>query len=124
MKSDTDTIKMKSQQDKKIEKCESLDEGTFAFLNWMNCKSFIEEDFEKNPPLLLKNIDLPNPSLVKLRDRHLGNDVLVDIMDSIPQCIKCRADDCSHVGFTICLLQFIEREGVSSMDEITKLSNQ
>ena len=49
MKSDTDTIKMKSLQDKKIEKCESLDEGTFAFLNWMNCKSFIE-DFEKIRP--------------------------------------------------------------------------
>ena len=124
MKSDTDTIKMKSQQDKKIEKCESLDEGTFAFLNWMNCKSFIEQDFELSSPLILEDIDLPNPSFVKYYDRYLGIDVLVDILDSIPRCKQCESDDCSHVGFTICLLQLIEREGLSSMDEITKLSNQ
>ena len=38
MMSDPDKIKLKmnSQQMKKVEKCESLDEGTFAFLNWMN----------------------------------------------------------------------------------------
>jgi hypothetical protein len=124
MKSYTDKFKMNSQHVKKIEKCESLDEGTFAFLNWMNCKSFIEEDFEKNPPLLLKNINLPNPDLVKLCDRYLGNDVIVDMIDSILQCKKCRSDDCSHVGFAICLFQLIEREGLSSMDEITKLLNQ
>ena len=38
MMSDPDKIKLKmnSQQMKKVEKCEGLDEGTFAFLNWMN----------------------------------------------------------------------------------------
>ena len=123
MKFDTDKINTSSQQVKKSEKCESLDEGTFAFLNWMNRKSF-NEDFEINPPLILEHIDLPSSSLVKFYDRYLGIIVLVDIIDSIPRCQKCRSDDCSHVGFTICLLQLIEREGLSSMDEISKLSNQ
>ena len=45
MKSDTDKINTSSQQVKKSKKYESLDEGTFAFPNWMNCKSF-NEDFE------------------------------------------------------------------------------
>lgn len=124
MKSDTDKTNTSSQQVKKSEKCESLDEGTFAFLNWMNCESYNKEDFEINPPLILEHIDLPNPSLVKFYDRYLGIIVLVDIIDSIPRCKKCRSDDCSHVGFTICLLQLIEREGLSSIEEIIKLSNQ
>ena len=68
MMSDPDKIKLKmnSQQMKKVEKCESLDEGTFAFLNWMNCKSFLGDDYELNPPMILKNIDLPKTTRAKL----------------------------------------------------------
>lgn len=70
MMSDPDKIKLKmnSQQMKKVEKCEGLDEGTFAFLNWMNCKSFIGDDYELNPPMILKNIDLPKITRAKLYD--------------------------------------------------------
>jgi hypothetical protein len=103
MKSNTDKINVGSLCVKKSEKCESLDEGTFAFLNWMNCKSS-DEDIEPNPPLILEHIDLPNPSLVKFYDRYLRTEALVDIIDSILRCKKCRSDDCSHVGFTIWLL--------------------
>ena len=120
MMSDIGKIKMNSQQVKNIEKCESLDEGTFAFLNWMNCKYFVGDDYELNPPIILKNIELPKPTQVKLHDRYLGKRIIVNIVDSVPQCKNCSSDDCSHVGFTICLLQLIEREGLSSMDELTK----
>ena len=41
--SSKDKIKTNSLLLKKAMKCESLDEGTFAFLNWMNCKSFDSE---------------------------------------------------------------------------------
>ena len=49
--SDLDKINSKTQQVNKVEKCESLDEGTFAFLNWMNCKSFVGDNCELDPPL-------------------------------------------------------------------------
>ena len=38
-----DKIKLNELQIK-TPKCESLDEGTFAFLNWMNCKSFVRQN--------------------------------------------------------------------------------
>ncbi|WP_148686920.1 hypothetical protein [Candidatus Nitrosocosmicus hydrocola] len=118
--SDLDKINSKTQQVNKVEKCESLDEGTFAFLNWMNCKSFVGDNYELDPPLILRDIKLPKPTQVKLYDRYLRHGVIVDIIDSVPQCKNCRSDDCSHVGFAICLLQLIEREGLCSMDELTK----
>lgn len=118
--SSKDKIKTNSLQLKKAMKCESLDEGTFAFLNWMNCKSFDNEGYERNAPLILKSVDFPKVGLVRLFDRFLGQDILVNIVDCVPTCKTCLADDCSHVGFTICLLQLIERQGFESMDDILK----
>ena len=79
--SSKDKIKTNSLQLKKAMKCESLDEGTFAFLNWMNCKSFDSEGYEQNPPLTLKYVDFPKIGLVRLFDRFLGQDILVNIVD-------------------------------------------
>jgi len=118
-----DKIKTNSLQLKKAMKCESLDEGTFAFLNWMNCKSFDNAGYEQNPPLILKYLDFPNLSEVKLFDRFLNQDIFVSVVDCVPSCRACFADDCSHVGFTICLLQLIERGGLESMDDILKQMN-
>jgi hypothetical protein len=118
--SNKDKIKINRQQLKKAEKCESLDEGTFAFLNWMNCKSFIGESYDNSPPLILKYINFPQVTVVKLFDSYLGREIFVDIIDCVPLCKNCITDDCSHVGFTICLLQLIEREGYESMDDIIK----
>ena len=50
----------------------------------------------------------------------MGKDIIVDIIDNVPQCKNCNSDDCSHVGFIISLIQLIEREGLGSMDELTK----
>ena len=74
----------------------------------------------QNPPLILKYVDFPKVDLVKLFDGFLGQDIIVNIVDCIPTCKTCIADDCSHIGFTICLLQLIEREGYESMDDILK----
>ena len=115
-----DKIKTNNLQLKKAMKCESLDEGTFAFLNWMNCKSFDGEGYDQNPPLILKYVDFPKADLVKLYDGYLGKDIIVNVVDCIPTCKTCIEDDCSHIGFTICLLQLIEREGYESMDDILK----
>lgn len=118
--SSKDRIKTNNFQVKKAIKCESLDEGTFAFLNWMNYKSFDRAGCEQDPPLVLKYVDFPKVGLVKLFDRFLGQDIFVDIVDCVPTCKTCITDDCSHVGFTICLLQLIEREGFESIDEVLK----
>lgn len=116
--SSKDKIKNNKLQLKKVERCESLDEGTFAFLNWMNSKSFIDGEYEQTPPLILKNIDFPNITIVKLFDRYLNTEIKVDICNCVPICKNCICDDCSHVGFTICLLQLIDREGYKSMDDV------
>jgi hypothetical protein len=118
--SNKDKIKHNNNLQVRVEKCESLDEGTFAFLNWMNCKSFFDEKYKKNPPLILKNIDFPNIKIISILDRCLKKDILVHIMDGVPLCKNCFTDDCSHVGFTICLLQLIEREGIESMEDLLK----
>ncbi len=106
----------------KAEKCESLDEGTFAFLKWMNCKSFIaaEDNYTQNPPLILKHINFPYVTQVKLFDRCLNSEILVDIVDGVPLCKRCITDDCSHIGFTICLKQLIDREGFETDEDILK----
>ncbi len=106
----------------KIPKCESLDEGTFAFLSWMNCKSFIrnDDDYKPNPPLILKHVNFPNVTLVRIFDRCLNSDIIVDIVDGVPLCKSCITDDCSHIGFTICIKQLIDREGTESNEELLK----
>ena len=66
-KTDTNSLQMKRDT-----KCESMDEGTFVFLNWMNCMSFDSEGYEQNPRLVLKYIDFPNLSWIKLYDIFFG----------------------------------------------------
>ncbi len=116
-----DKIKINDLQ-MKTPKCESLDEGTFAFLNWMNCKSFLDKNgyYKKNSPLILKHVNFPNVTLVKLFDRFLNSDIIVDIVDGVPLCKSCITDDCSHIGFTVCLKQLIDREGYESNEDLLK----
>ena len=118
--SSKDKIKTNSLLLKKAIKCESFDEVTFSFLNCMNLKSFYSEAYYHNTTLILKYVVFPKLGLVKLFDRFLGQDIIVNIVDCVPSCKTCEADDCSHVGFTICLLQLIEREGFESIDDILK----
>ena len=41
----------------KCDKCESLDEGTFAFMHWLNSEDKISLSFTDNPIVLLKFIN-------------------------------------------------------------------
>jgi hypothetical protein len=80
-------------------KCESLDEGTFAFMCWMNSenKKSITSD---NPIVLLKFV---NDKHTILYDTDLHSKVDVEINEGIPYCRYCNLDDCSHVGFAVCV---------------------
>ncbi|MFL6410628.1 MAG: hypothetical protein ACJ71K_05240, partial [Nitrososphaeraceae archaeon] len=80
-------------------KCESLDEGTFAFMHWMNSenKKSITSD---NPIVLLKFV---NDKHTILYDTDLHSEVDVEINEGIPYCRYCKLDDCSHVGFAVCV---------------------
>jgi hypothetical protein len=80
-------------------KCESLDEGTFAFMCWMNSenKKSITSD---NPIVLLKFV---NDKHTILYDTDLHSEVDVEINEGVPYCKYCKLDDCSHVGFAVCI---------------------
>ena len=80
-------------------KCESLDEGTFAFMHWMNSdnKKSITSD---NPIILLKFV---NDKHTILYDTDLHIEVDVEINAGVPYCRHCKLDDCSHVGFAVCV---------------------
>src|ERR671933_348831 len=80
-------------------KCESLDEGTFAFMHWMNSdnKKSITSD---NPIVLLKFV---NDKHTILYDTDLHSEVDVEINEGVPYCKYCKLDDCSHVGFAVCV---------------------
>jgi hypothetical protein len=96
----------------RIHKCESLDEGTFAFMHWMNSddkKSLTSE----NPMVLVKFV---NDKHTILYDTDLRTEVDVEIDKGVPYCKYCKEDDCSHVGFAICIEQFYGNRGGSGSD--------
>ena len=81
-------------------KSNTLDEGTMAFIHWLNSthkKSTIEN------PIVVKSFE--NDKCTVLLDRDKQAEVYVDTKDGVPMCQYCKADDCAHVGFTICLEQ-------------------
>jgi hypothetical protein len=80
-------------------KCESLDEGTFEFMHWMSSdnKKSITSD---NPIVLLKFV---NDKHTILYDTDLHSEVDVQINEGVPYCKYCKLDDCSHVGFAVCV---------------------
>lgn len=85
--------------------CNSLDQGTTAFMQWLSS----EDKESRNNPIILKVF--VNNKYTRLYDNNLGDDVIVEIHDGIPQCRSCHADDCGHVGFTICVEQKYDNEG-------------
>ena len=95
-------------------KCESLDEGTFAFMCWMNSdnKKSITSD---NPIVLLKFV---NDKHTILYDTDLHSEVDVQINEGVPYCRYCKLDDCSHVGFAVCVEELYgHRRGKGEKEE-------
>jgi len=95
-------------------KCESLDEGRFAFMHWMNSenKKSITSD---NPIVLLKFV---NDKHTILYDTDLHSEVDVQINEGVPYCKYCKLEDCSHVGFAVCIEEFYgHRRGRGGKEE-------
>ena len=86
----------------KLNKCESLDGGTFAFMHWLNSEDKRSLSSTDNPIVLLKFI---NDKYTILYDTNLHAEVDVEINEGIPYCKYCKEDDCAHVGFAICVEQ-------------------
>ena len=94
-------------------KCETLDEGTFAFMHWLNSmdkKSLISG----NPIVLMKFV---NDKHTILYDTGLQSEIYIEIDNGVPYCKHCKADDCSHVGFAICVEQFYGDRRESGREE-------
>jgi hypothetical protein len=86
----------------KFNRCETLDEGTFAFMHWLNSEDKRSLSSTDNPIVLLKFI---NNIHTILYDTNLHAEVDVEINEGIPYCKYCKEDDCAHVGFAICVEQ-------------------
>jgi hypothetical protein len=95
--SDDDSVSH-SQHKRKFNKCETLDEGIFAFMHWLNSENKKSLSSDDNPIVLLKFI---NDKHTILYDICLNAEVDVEINKGIPYCKYCKEDDCAHVGFAI-----------------------
>jgi hypothetical protein len=94
-------------------KCESLDEGTFAFMHWMNSEDK-KSLTSQNPIVLVKFV---NDKHTILYDTDIQSEIYIEINNGVPYCKHCKADDCSHVGFAICVEQFYGHRRGSGTEE-------
>lgn len=102
----------------------TLDEGTIAFIHWLN--STHKRSTTEN---LFVVKDFQNDKCTLLWDSSAQTEVRVDTKEGVPICKYCKADDCAHVGFTICLeqlhgrgetLESIEAEAEAEGRPVTK----
>jgi hypothetical protein len=91
-----------SQHKHKLNKCETLDEGTFAFMHWLNSEDKKSLSSNDNPIVLLKFV---NDKCTMLYDTRLCAEIDVEISKGVPFCRYCKEDDCAHVGFAVCTEQ-------------------
>ena len=87
--------------------CDTLDQGTNAFIQWLSSED--KQTNTNNNPIILK--EFVNNNYTKLYDTDLGHDVIVETHDGVPKFRSCNADDCGHVGFTICVEQKYDNDG-------------
>ena len=82
-------------------KCETLEDGTEAFMKWMN--STDKKSLSSTNPIVL--IKFINDKHTIVYDTIMSQEVDVELTDGIPFCNFCKSDDCAHVGFAICIEQ-------------------
>jgi len=82
-------------------KCETLEDGTEAFMKWMNSTDK-KSLSSANPIVLIKFI---NDKHTIVYDTIMSQEVDVELTDGIPFCNFCKSDDCAHVGFARCIEQ-------------------
>ena len=83
-----------------------LDDGEFAFMEWLNSEN---KTSSKNH-IILKRYEKDEECI--LNDNTLHSYIKVKINDGAPFCIYCQDDGCAHVGFTVCVMQLFERKGI------------
>ena len=84
-----------------IVKCETLEDGTEAFMKWMN--STDKKSLSSANPIVL--VKFTNDKHTIVYDIIMSKEVDVELTDGIPYCNFCKSDDCAHVGFAICIEQ-------------------
>lgn len=97
----------------KIMKSNTLDEGTTAFMQWLNSKE--KSSSNNNNSVRLKHF--AKGKYVVLVDSMSGNisrEIMVEIKGGVPVCGYCKSEDCAHVGFTICVQQLYENRGIAN----------
>ena len=84
-----------------------LDDGEFAFMEWLNSENknsaanhIILKRYEKDKECILNDNTLH--SYIKVKNNDGG----------APFCTYCQDDSCAHVGFTICVIQLFERKEI------------
>jgi hydrogenase maturation factor len=80
----------------------SVDEGIITFGLWLNA----EDKRCLALPIIMKEFTEDRRAV--LQDNILQKDIIVDIVQGVPFCNECGADDCVHVGFAICAEQMKE----------------
>ena len=94
-----------SNNERNKNKCDTLEDGTAAFMKWMGSsdkKSLTSE----NPIVLIK---LVNGNNTLLYDTGMSMPVQVKLIEGALFCESCKSDECAHVGFTIRLNQLVNR---------------
>ena len=82
-------------------KCETLEDGTEAFMKWMN--STDKKSLSSANPIVLIKFISDKHTIVY--DTIMYQEVDVELTNGIPFCNFCKSDDCAHVGFGICIEQ-------------------
>jgi hypothetical protein len=95
-------INSKYNCENKFNECETLDEGTFAFMHWLNSQDKKSLSFKDNPIVLLRFV---NDDHTILYDTKRCAEIDVKISKGVPFCRYCKEDDCAHVGFAVCTEQ-------------------
>jgi hypothetical protein len=107
-----------SNNDRNKNKCDTLEDGTAAFIKWM-CSPDKKSLTSENPIVLIK---LLNGNKTLLYDTDMSIPVRVKLMEGVLFCESCKSDECAHVGFTIRLKQLINRGHGSekTIDDVIK----
>jgi hypothetical protein len=98
-------------------KCETLEDGTEAFMKWMNSTDK-KSLSSANPIVLIKFI---NDKHTIVYDTIMSQEVDVELTDGIPFCNFCKSDDCAHVGFAICIEQLYGHRRVEKEETVDKM---
>jgi hypothetical protein len=84
----------------------NLDEGVVTFGLWLNA----ENKKSLSIPIIMKEFAEGRRAI--LQDNILQKEVIVNIVEGIPFCNECKANDCAHVGFVICTEQMTNRSKI------------